>query len=161
MKRGYTLIELLIVIVIISLITGIGLATYRDYQRRQEVVNVARQLKSDIRLAQEYAQAGIKPSGCGPDALQGYAFRADPDQSPQSYYLTAYCNNTELLPRTKEVTLPANVTMTTTLPTTGLLLIFKALTQGTNIPSGETYRIRISGGGTSTQIIIAASGEIR
>ena len=142
MKRGYTLIELLIVIVIMSLITGIGFATYRDYQRRQEVVRVARQLKSDLRMAQEYAFSGIKPeTNC--TVLSGYAFRVEQFLS-QSYYVTPHCEpEGQLSSHIKDVDMPAGITISSQ-PYMLSPVIFKSLAHGTNMSAGNQYRIRIS-----------------
>lgn len=59
---GYTLIELLTVISIMAILFSIGAANYREYARRRELINTALMVKGDLRLAQQYALSGKKPS---------------------------------------------------------------------------------------------------
>lgn len=54
-KSGFTIIELIVSITIISLVTGIFLANYSSANRRTDLTMTAQKLVSDIRLAQSYA----------------------------------------------------------------------------------------------------------
>lgn len=67
-NKGFTLIEMLVSISIIALISTIFLANYRSANRRAILNTAARQLASDIRLAQSYTMGlkdfnGAVPSG--------------------------------------------------------------------------------------------------
>jgi len=76
-RVGFSLIELLVVISIITLLFGFGMATYNDFNRRQMVSQSAKAIKNNLRLAQSKAMAGEKDcsagvcggnvSGCGND----------------------------------------------------------------------------------------------
>jgi prepilin-type N-terminal cleavage/methylation domain-containing protein len=54
-KNGFTIIELIVSVAIISLVTGIFLANYSSANRRTDLTMTAQKLVSDIRLAQSYA----------------------------------------------------------------------------------------------------------
>ena len=81
---GYTLIEILVSLPIVGLIFGIGYVNFRDFSRRQALAGVARMVKGDLRLAQEQALAGKKPTHafCNPsNQLDGFNFRVVSSQS--------------------------------------------------------------------------------
>ncbi|MDO8504061.1 MAG: prepilin-type N-terminal cleavage/methylation domain-containing protein [bacterium] len=85
-SRGYTLIELMVALTIAALLFLVGYASYREFIRRQALDNTYKELKSDLKLAQQLALSGEKPSSCT-GALFGYqvAFAQD------SYTVSASC----------------------------------------------------------------------
>lgn len=62
--RGYTVIEILIVVIIMFILFGVGTAGYRGFQRRKELDGAANKIKADLRLAQEMAMSGIGKDKC-------------------------------------------------------------------------------------------------
>jgi prepilin-type N-terminal cleavage/methylation domain-containing protein len=153
---GYTLIEILITLTIIGLIFGFGYISFREFSQRQALSGLARSIKGDLRLAQESALAGKKPSGINcnsPNLLNGYYFQR---VSSTNYTLGASCSAGTI--ESKSVNLPADVTMSSFSPNP---IIFKVLGQGTNI-SGSTIitLTQISSGNTRT-ITITDGGEIK
>lgn len=74
--RGFTLVEILVAIGIMSLIIGIGGISYRDFSNRQQVSSATREIRSALRLAQTRAFSGEKPAGCT-GTLLSYSFRTD------------------------------------------------------------------------------------
>lgn len=72
-KRGFTLIELLITVAIGSLMLGGGIATYNNFDRKQKVQAVGRELVLALRSAQKRADSGDKPAGC--ESLREWAVR--------------------------------------------------------------------------------------
>jgi len=62
MRRGFTLIEVLIVIVILGIIMAVGSVQFREFERRQAVVAAKRQVLADVRAAQADAASGRKPA---------------------------------------------------------------------------------------------------
>lgn len=55
MQRGFTVIELVIIIAIISILAGLALPAINETIARQEILNAARLLESDIRWVQQMA----------------------------------------------------------------------------------------------------------
>lgn len=92
---GFTLIELMVVITIISIITGIGVASYNKYNSRRIVEKAAEELRANIRLAQSRAINNEKDSRCGPDILDGWYVEY---LSSSSYQLFCICGGNEYRP---------------------------------------------------------------
>lgn len=64
-SKGFTLIEILVVVVIMGLTVGGGIAAYNKLNDRQMVLQGAKNVVSQLRLAQKRADAGEKPfSSC-------------------------------------------------------------------------------------------------
>ena len=63
--RGFTLIELLVVFTLVSIVSGIGFASFVSYSRRQVVVQAAADFKQTIDLARFNALSSVKPAACG------------------------------------------------------------------------------------------------
>lgn len=156
---GYTLIEVLVAISILSLLFLAGMASYREFSRRQALVSVVRQVKADLRLTQQYAIASKKPAGC--TVLDGYYFRVVPSDR---YRISYYCDPTATLE--KEVVLPSGITISGLAPnlTPSNTIWFKTLGDGTNIPTvpGSTV-ITITQTTTSESltVTVTSGGEIR
>lgn len=149
MIKGYTLIEILIVLAITAFLFSIGYTNYRAYAQRQALTATARAMQTDLRLAQEQAIAGSKPTGC--ILLNGYQFRVT---SSSAYQLDALCTNGVL--QVKQVTLPTGITMTSPNPNP---IFFKSLAQGTNIPSGGLVTIVITQTGTTNTVTITVGSN--
>ena len=63
-KRGFTLIELIIVVTVILVISVVTLLNYNSYTDRQRVKQAGLTLRSDLRLAQTKATSAQKPFIC-------------------------------------------------------------------------------------------------
>lgn len=74
-SRGFSLIELLVVIVVTGVLLGGGLAAYTSFNDRQKVSNSGQQLYNDLRDAQGKAASNEKPETCGSELLEGYQLR--------------------------------------------------------------------------------------
>lgn len=86
---GFTLIELIVVMSIISLIFGIGIVRYQDFNRTQTIKSANLNLKNNLRDIQAKASAGVKPAtGC--TTLLGYqVWWVD----NSTYRARAYCSD--------------------------------------------------------------------
>ncbi len=158
---GYTLIEILIAITIMTLLFLTGLASYREFSRRQELVSAVRQVQADIRQAQENAIASKKPAGCSDlNALNGYHFVVIP---PNSYEIRWICGGSPGVEKT--VTLPTGITISVLSPNLNPpnSILFKTLGQGTNIPADGTtsFTLTQANYGKTATITVTAGGEIR
>lgn len=72
--KGFTIIELLVSISVLALISGIFLANYHSANRQSALNLAARQLASDIRLAQSYTMGLREFSGTVPAGGWGMEF---------------------------------------------------------------------------------------
>lgn len=159
---GYTLLELLIVVSIMIIVFMIGFTNYRDYQRRQQLESGVRQVKSDLSLAQTYAITGKKPDTtpdniCETNALIGYAFVRI---STTSYRIEASCsggNVTVVGP----IAMPTGIQITSMSGTPVDSLVFHVLGRGVDRPSDTTITLVSTATGTSTQVVVSQTGEIR
>jgi prepilin-type N-terminal cleavage/methylation domain-containing protein len=155
-SKGYTLIEILVVLTVIGIIFGIGYAAYRDFSRRQALAGAAKMVEGDIRSAQQNALSGQKPiSGC--TSLNGVSFDIT---SATTYSINYVCGGGVLVKNS--VTLPTNITIAVS-PLSGDPILFKVLGDGTNIPNGGNVIITITQAGTNktSTITIGSGGDIK
>jgi prepilin-type N-terminal cleavage/methylation domain-containing protein len=122
MKRsyGFTLLELLVVMMIMGTFFGFSFAEFRGFQRRQRIDSVVRTLLSDLQQAKTDAFVGRKPTnieGCTENFL-GYRFDLGPaGGGNQEYEIIALCGvdfddpNPEQIV-TKTVLLPQGIRVT-------------------------------------------------
>lgn len=151
--KGYTLLEILVALSITAIVFVVGVAGFRAFSRRQALIAAARSIHGDLRLAQEQALAGKKPSGCV--TLTGYSFTTSSD----SYEVRAVCTDGNYLIKSQEV--PEGVSLSP-LPAVNPI-VFKVLGQGTNIPSGSDAVITILQTATNDTrtVTISWTGEVR
>lgn len=88
MRRGYTLIELIVVITIIGLLVGASIAGFNTLNKRQTLISSGKEVISLMRTAQQRAVSGIKPAGVC-DRLMGYSVKGTINGS--SYTLNYVC----------------------------------------------------------------------
>ena len=152
MRKGYTLIEVLVSLTIIGLLFGFGFASFRDFSRRQHLASVARTIKGELRLVQGKASAAEKPAGCNTKILSSYSFRITP---PSLYEVIANCSGGVNV-TIKTENLPDGVTMTSTQNT----ISFKVLGQGI---AGTNVIITLTQTGTNNQttVTVTQGGEIK
>lgn len=150
--NGFTIVEVLIVIVIIGMIMVVGSVRFREFSQRQAVVNAKRMILSDLRAAQSDATSGRKPDTCT-DTLTGYSFDRI---NSTTYEIYALCGSPSVL--IKRATVPGGITFTMTIEP----LIFRSVSQGTNLTTGQVSTITIVNSGVNSDTIeIRPSGEIR
>ena len=92
-SKGFTLIELIVVIGIMSILTWQGLVNYGDFIKKQVVQEEGKDFVSILRKAQSDANTGYKPSTtCGAsDSLVGY--RVVGTVSTNTYQVSAVCSD--------------------------------------------------------------------
>lgn len=111
MKYGYTLIELVIAIAIMGLMVGASIAGFNTLNKRQTVLNAGKEVMSAMRVAQQRASSGTKPTGC--TQLYGYSVKATINTS--TYSLSTVCSNATTVIKTYQ--LPTGVTFVSTFTT--------------------------------------------
>jgi len=106
-KNGFTLLELIITISIISILVVFAIPSYRGFQANQELIQAKDNLKSDLRFTQSQALAGIKAPSCGAATkLIGWYIRRI---AINSYGIYARCVGQSSL--IKQVNLPTGTTL--------------------------------------------------
>lgn len=149
--RGYTLIELLVGMSIMAIIFSLGLASYRDFSRRQALTGITKSIISDLRMIQQKALSGEKrDSGCT-TYLSGYRF----DITSSGYDLKALCDVTPIV---KQVNLSSQFI---TISSTADPIDFKVLGQGTNLTTTATITITNTKISKSSIITVGVGGEIK
>lgn len=146
---GFTLIELLVSISVVAIISGIGLAAFVQFNRRQIVSSATRLLLDDLRLAQGRATSGEKPEGCDGDLL-GYQL----DLYEDHYELKAVCSGNFISIKSIAFISPVK-------KISGFSKIkFKTLRQGVEIEPQAESSIILKGFNVSTKISVGGGGEI-
>lgn len=148
---GYTLIEILVAIGIISLIFSFGYAGLREFSQRQVLISAGRSLRNDLRLAQSKAISGEKPTGCS--VLDGYRVKV----SSNTYSILAVCAKVEMSVNKDNIEIPEGITASTK------SITFKALGEGTDLPKGSILTITLAqtATGRTLDIVVTSGGEIK
>lgn len=63
-KAGFSLMELLVVLSVMAILTTIGLVSFLNYNRTQILTTASRDLRNNLRFAQNKAIVGEKPPDC-------------------------------------------------------------------------------------------------
>lgn len=92
-KQGFTIIEILIVLVISSSFMALSVSQYRDFAQRQSLTVARRQVLSTLTAAQKDAISGRKPQGTPPCVgdLAGYIVQFNAAAGATSYTTFAEC----------------------------------------------------------------------
>lgn len=153
-SSGYTIIEIIVSIFIVVTLFSLVSAGYRQYILKKNLDVVKATIVSDIKLAQEYALAGKKPTGC--DVLNGYIFQTF--TSGNRYTLRADCTSDV---EVKAVVL-SKVASGINLLTNNSVL-FKSMGLGTDIAAGgsRAFSIRQQTTMATRTITIYSGGEVR
>jgi Tfp pilus assembly protein FimT len=154
---GFTIVELMVVVVSAVLLFTAGFANFRQYSRRKPVEAAILGLQGDLRLAQQYASSGHKPVGC--ETLESIRYIRGGDGS--YYHISAQCSNGEHL--IKRVEMPVNLTVSSNNPqtTTADTLIFLLLDRGVAEVSATTaITITDSNLGYSRNLTVSKLGRI-
>jgi prepilin-type N-terminal cleavage/methylation domain-containing protein len=154
---GYTLIEILTVVVIMALIFGVSYPNFRGYQQRQQALSYGRELESHLFEAQQLALSGDKPD-TGPCKNQGKTFRGIMVQivDTQTYALRAKCDNAPNTLANKVYSLPA----VAVIKSSGNSFTFRELGNGTDIAAGSTFDMGVCVGNQGYGVSVNKSGQI-
>ena len=152
-QKGYSLIEMVVVIFIIVILFGLGIANYRDYSRRRALHNLVQEIKSDFRLAQEYALSGRKPATC--DVLRGFAIHRT---GAEAYRFEAVCSNGYHNVGDSK-SLPTDFIIFISSPTPNRV-VFRVLGRGVDTGVDIRVRVRDTIENVNKDFYVSSSGEI-
>lgn len=91
--QGFSIIELVIVLSIMGIMFSVGSANFRDFQRRRTVESVAENIRSEMRLAQQYAISGRKPQDCVDNDWTLKSYQVYQTDSIHQYHIGAVCDD--------------------------------------------------------------------
>lgn len=131
-SRGFTLVELVIVMTIIAILATVSLASLANYSQSQAVKQATYDLQTTMRLAKSYAQSQVKPQSCGASVLNGYrvdicGLAGSTCATTDTYQLSVICGSIATVQTTKK--LPQHVSFQQS-GTTSVSYIFPLLTSG-------------------------------
>lgn len=116
MTKGFTLVELLIVITIMIIFTGIGIFGLRNFTESRNVTLVAGDFASAVRLAKARAQSQVKPTTpeCTNRTLDGYRLTLTSSGNRYvGYTINPICSN-QVSPMVRQGSFPNALTVTAT-----------------------------------------------
>lgn len=148
--KGYTLVELLVGISIVAVVFAVGFVSYREFSRRQSLTGVTKQLVGDLRLAQQLALTGQKPTTGSCTTLVGYVISRT---SSTSYDLIADCSNADYVIKTIDMPIDTTISVGN--------VTFKVLGQGTDRTSPLTFTITNTSTGVSQDITVGIGGDMQ
>ncbi len=158
---GFTLIELLATFTLISIVSGLGFASFMSYSRRQVVVQAAADLKQIIDLARSNALSRVKPATCNMnEGLSNYKINFCLNSACQTsqvdYEMSATCAGLEEVQTTRK--LPQNVTFSNVSGSPNCAaLTFDVITKAV---SGAPCEIFVNGYGNQIKVSADSNGHV-
>ena len=148
MNKGFTIIELLVMMGIILLLGGGVVAAFNNFNENQRVKQAALAVKSNLRFAQNKALSGEKPSGCG--TLVGYTVTF----AATSYVIQAQCDS-GLVGASISTSFPSGVSFVPVPSSLTFAVLTGRIAGSTSITlSGlnKTYSLTVSGSGNVSTV---------
>lgn len=162
--KGFTLIEILVAITVIGILSGVGIASYQNYNRRQILSQTAQDLANTLRFAQDKALSGEKDcasaycgggdgacDGINDKNLRGWYVVISQNQ----YEIYGYCGDIKFSSKTTD--LSARKITLSPFPNE---FLFKPLGSGVSNTGGWTVTLRNVSNNTVV-VSVTVTGEIK
>lgn len=132
-KKGFTMIELIVVFTVMAVLSTVGLASFVSYSRSQVLQQATNDFATLLNSAKTRAASQVKPTTqCSSSTvLENYSVTIN--VSARTYSLNVTCSGNLTVLQTN--TLPQNVSFNSTTaspPTTTTNIVFLVLTGGVN-----------------------------
>lgn len=148
-EKGFTLVELLVVVSVLMVILGFGVARYTAFNRRERVKQAAFTLKATLRFAQTKAISAEKPSsGCTTYLGMRVSFTAT------SYSTQHECSPEGLTGPVTSVAIPTTITF---LPVPASFIF---LTRTNTVDIADTVTLTLTNGTETYQLSVTPSGSV-
>ncbi|MBI2443540.1 MAG: prepilin-type N-terminal cleavage/methylation domain-containing protein [Candidatus Levybacteria bacterium] len=155
---GFTLVEILLVIAVVSIVTSVGANTYNDYANAKRISTAADEVANALNVAKSRAISQVKPAACGSAELDGYRLVVCPGGCTGGnyrYQVETYCGGNGV--RVGPIySLPANVTFSSTSQQTVLFRTITGAAESSNDiilnSSGKTRRVSTTKAGVIAMI---------
>ncbi len=153
-SSGYTIIEIIIAVLIMAILFSAVQANYRQNILLKNLESAKSMVIDDIKLAQESALAGKKPSTC--TGLNGYIFATNVTNN--NYTISAYCNTPVVIKTVDISKLAKGINIGS-----NISVLFKVMGMGTNIPAGNNVSFNLvqQTTGSIVTITISSGGDIK
>lgn len=155
MRKGFTFVEILLVMSLIGLMAGGVLINYKQTTARQTIDVASQKLRQAYTSARANALSGKKDASiCGTVPLDGWIVNLNTAAAPVTYSVYGKCGAATFPNPAPVDSLPSGVTVTAT----DTQILFRPLNRGTDSTAVTTVSL-VSAGGSSS-FGISASGEM-
>lgn len=157
-QKGFALIEIILTVSLISMISAVGVSTYKDFAATKTVSTAADEVANVMQSAKSKAIAQVKPNiaACNTGELVGYQVVTCPGTctTTQKYQLQVICGITAT--SLSDYFLPTGVVFS---PSTQQVTLFRVLSGATDIssPLSIVYQGKTKYVGVSKEGVIIAS----
>ncbi|HKZ35770.1 MAG TPA: prepilin-type N-terminal cleavage/methylation domain-containing protein [Patescibacteria group bacterium] len=148
--KGFTFIELMVVVAIGAILTAGGLAAYRGIGEKEGLKQSGLGLESNLKLVQRKALSGEKPEGCS-GTLESFQVTAGGDD--QTYLVQARCS--DFSPDAISYQLDKGIKFQPLISQ----IDFEVLRQG--VTGAQTIILTTTAGNFSYQVVVETGGVIR
>lgn len=152
-KRGFSLIELLVVITITAMMFGGGMMAYSNIQKDQGLAKATKQVRAALYKARQEALLGRLNPACV-DEFNGKSFSVSADG--KQLIIRSECGLSSGM-NDEVIDLEPGVVVTSS----GGYVLFTSLTMGTNITAGSSTTFTISYSGDTETVTVESGGEIK
>lgn len=164
-NAGFTLIEIVVVISIIGILSGIGFYSFVNYNHAQQLSLATQSLQTTLNLARSRAQSQVKPedASCMNNSLLGYKVKLStaPDNCPITangcYWLVAVCGAEDVTVYDKPTIFPQEFDNFESGKTE---YFFQVLNKGVKDIASTGESIKIKAYGKTNTICIYQTGRI-